>query len=156
MIPRAKSFANYAQGRLATLESKAAGYDLPIFLTAEGFVSEGVGAGVAMLSSDSLVLPPLSAGVLPSITRKSLVHLASQLTGLRIEERRFDRFECYLADDLFFFGTGWEIIAIKLYDGHEIHRENSTTVLSELSQMYYDSAVGRQGGLPEWLMPTYG
>ncbi|MEU7711043.1 aminotransferase class IV [Micromonospora chalcea] len=155
MVPRAKTFANYAQARLAAIESGVAGYDLPLLLNNDGYVTEGVGAGVAMVCSGTLVLPPLSAGALPSITRMSLTEIAASRLGLRIDERLFDRFECYLADELFFFGTGWEILAIRRLDGHHIGVDTSSSVVSELSRIYYESAVGEHADLLKWLTPTY-
>src|SRR5262245_3757406 len=46
---RLKSGSNYQNGRLATLQSKADGYDAPIFLNQRGHVAEGSGATFFMV-----------------------------------------------------------------------------------------------------------
>src|SRR5215468_9140545 len=70
---RLKSGSNYQNGRLATLQSKADGYDAPIFLNQRGHVAEGSGATFFMVRRGVLLTPPLTADILESITRVTLL-----------------------------------------------------------------------------------
>ena len=70
---RLKCGANYQNGRLATLQSKADGYDEPIFLNQHGHVAEGTGASLFMVRKGRLVTPPVTTDILESITRTTLI-----------------------------------------------------------------------------------
>jgi branched-chain amino acid aminotransferase len=61
---RLKSGSNYQNGRLATLQAKADGYDGPIFLNGQGHVAEGSGATFFMVRRGRLVTPPRTADIL--------------------------------------------------------------------------------------------
>src|SRR5207237_8694307 len=64
---RLKCGANYQNGRMATLQAKADGYDQPILLNREGHVAEGTGATFFMLRQRRLVTPPITADILQPI-----------------------------------------------------------------------------------------
>src|SRR5689334_2435344 len=70
---RLKSGSNYQNGRLATLQAKADGYDSPILLNQTGTVAEGTGATFFMVRRGVLLTPPLTADILESITRVTLL-----------------------------------------------------------------------------------
>ena len=63
---RLKCGANYQNGRLATLQAKADGYDAPIFLNQQGTVAEGSGATFFMVRRGQLVTPPITSDILES------------------------------------------------------------------------------------------
>src|SRR3712207_8501962 len=52
-----------------------------------------------------------SSDLLEGITRRSLLELAREM-GVTVEEREVDRTELYLADEMFFCGTGVQIMPI--------------------------------------------
>ena len=60
---RLKCGANYQNGRLATLQAKADGYDAPIFLNQQGTVAEGSGATFFMVRRGQLVTPPITSDI---------------------------------------------------------------------------------------------
>ena len=83
---RLKCGANYQNGRLATLQANADGYDQPILLNREGHVAEGTGATFFMVRKGRLVTPPITADILESITRTTLMdsicrELPAQIAG---------------------------------------------------------------------------
>ena len=79
---RLKSGSNYQNGRLATLQAKADGYDGPIFLNGQGHVAEGSGATFFMVRKGQVSTPPLTADILESITR-SHAHRGPGAAGAR-------------------------------------------------------------------------
>ena len=114
---RLKSGSNYQNGRLATLQAKADGYDAPIFLNGHGHVAEGSGATFFMVRRGQVVTPPLTADILESITRTTLIQeLVPRVLGQDVVEREIDRTEVYVADEAFFCGSGYEITPIVSID----------------------------------------
>ena len=76
MPPRLKAGANYQNSRLAQTEAKVDGYDTAIILNQRGTVAEGPGACLMMVRDGKLITPPVTAGILESITRTTLMELA--------------------------------------------------------------------------------
>jgi len=70
-----------------------------------------------MIRKGQLITPPLSSGILDSITRRTILELVPEVLEMPVIERDIDRTELYLADELFFLGTGWEILPIVEVDG---------------------------------------
>src|SRR5213592_2474993 len=97
---RLKCGPNYQNGRLALLQAKADGYDAPILMNAQGHVAEGTGATVFMVRKGRLVTPPVTADILESITRATLIEeICPNVLGLEAVEREIDRTELYVADE---------------------------------------------------------
>jgi branched-chain amino acid aminotransferase len=108
----AKAAANYANSILARLEAQSEGYHEAILLNSGGMVTEGTGENIFLVSNGNVMTPPLSAGILPGITRESIIELGRRM-GFRVEESNLSRSELLLADELFFTGTAAEVTPIK-------------------------------------------
>src|SRR5713101_9313290 len=67
---------NYLNNVLAKIEANNAGCEEAIMLNAEGFVSECTADNVFILKQGRLLTPPLSAGALYGITRKTVMEMA--------------------------------------------------------------------------------
>src|SRR5260370_30971787 len=113
---RLKCGANYQNGRLATLQAKADGYDAPIFLNQQGTVAEGSGATFFMVRRGKLITPPITSDILESITRTTLIDAVAPALGMARVERDIARPELYVADEAFFCGSGYEITPILSVD----------------------------------------
>ena len=50
-------------------------------------VEETGGANFLFVTKDGTVVTPKSSSILPSITRRSLVYVANEILGLKVEER---------------------------------------------------------------------
>lgn len=150
MPPRAKAFANYHNGRLAMMEARTNGHDWPIMLNDRGKVCEGPGACVALVRDGVVITPALTSGLLDSITRASALTLLRE-AGLAVEEREVDRSELYLADELFFLGTAWEILPVTTIDGLLVGDGAMGAVVRRLEQDYSDVVRGVSGRHGDWL-----
>jgi branched-chain amino acid aminotransferase len=150
MPPRVKAFANYHNGRLAVIEARENGHDWPILLNDRHQVSEGPGACIALVRDGVVVTPSLTSGVLESVTRATALTLLSEL-GVPTVEREVDRTELYLADELFFMGTAWEILPVTRVDGLEVGDGTAGPVTERLAQAYTQLVRGQSGGHSEWL-----
>jgi branched-chain amino acid aminotransferase len=154
--PRVKAFANYHNARLANLEAAANGYDSPIFLNERGKVAEGPGACVVLVRRGRLVTPSITSGLLESITRDTVLRLAREDLGYEVEEREVDRTELYVAEELFFVGTTWEIAPILQIDGLQVGDGRMGPIVRALDRAYHDVVRGVDGGHPEWRLRVPG
>ncbi|GGK22160.1 branched chain amino acid aminotransferase [Pilimelia terevasa] len=150
MPPRVKAFSNYHNGRLALMEARENGHDWPIMLNERAKVSEGAGACLALVRDGEVVTPSLTSGVLPGITRDTVLTLLRDL-GVRVREREVDRSELYLADELFFMGTAWEILPVTAVDGLTVGDGVPGPLSRRLAAAYTDLVRGRDGRHRHWL-----
>ena len=152
--PRAKVGANYINGRYAQLQAQRDGYDVPIFLGADGKVSEGAGACIFMVRGGSLVTPPSTSSILEGITRNTIMDLASAM-GIKIVERTIDRTELYIAEEIFFCGTAAEITPIISVDHFKIGDGNPGPISLELLRQYLSITSGIDNRYSEWRTAIY-
>jgi len=152
---RLKSGSNYQNGRLATLQAKADGYDSPILLNQSGTVAEGTGATFFMVRRGVLLTPPLTADILESITRITLLADVIPDLGLDVQEREIARTELYVADEAFFCGSGYEITPILSIDRFPLGNGEVGPITRKLSKAYMDLVRGIDKRHPEWRTPVY-
>jgi len=152
---RLKSGSNYQNGRLATLQAKADGYDAPIFLNQHGTVAEGSGATFFMVRRGQLITPPLTSDILESITRTTLLDTLAPALGIEVVERHIARTELYVADEAFFCGSGYEITPILSVDRFNLGSGAVGPVTQRLLSTYMDVVRGVDKRFPEWRTPIY-
>ena len=153
---RLKSGSNYQNGRLATLQSRADGYDQPIFLNRLGKVAEGSGATFFMVRKGRIVTPTSSSDILESITRTTLIeYVCPERLGMEVVERDIDRTELYVAEEAFFCGSGYEITPILSIDRFPLGTGDVGPVTKRISAAYIDLVRGVDARHPEWRTPTY-
>ena len=104
--PRVKIAGLYVNSVLAKTEATLAGFDEAILLTNEGYVSEGAGENIFIVSNGKLVTPAISDNILGGITREAVIQLAKNELGLETVERSVRRSELYTADECFLTGDG--------------------------------------------------
>jgi len=153
--PRLKCFSNYHNGRLAAMEARVSGYDWPILLDAQGKVTEGPGACLAVVRDGLVVTPPVTASILESITRDSIGRIVQDVLGLRFVERTIDRTELYVADEIFFLGTGWEIMPVASVDHLSVGTGAPGPVTIEVRDAYRRIVRGIDDRYPEWRTPVW-
>src|SRR5882672_7668042 len=111
----AKASANYMNSQLIKMEALVNGYAEGIALDATGFVSEGSGENIFLVKKSTLYTPPLTASVLPGITRSAIMQLAQELK-IPVVERSIPREMLYIADEVFFVGTATEVTPVRSID----------------------------------------
>ncbi len=155
MPPRIKAFSNYHNSRLGVIEARSRGSEWPIFLDRRGKVTEGPASCIAMIRRGELITPPLSSGILDSITRRTVLTLAPEILGIPVIEREIDRTELYLADELFYMGTGWEILPIIEVDDLKIGGGAMGPMTRKLDRAYHDLVRGLTPVHDEWRTATW-
>ncbi|MDC1111013.1 branched-chain-amino-acid transaminase [Alphaproteobacteria bacterium] len=152
--PRIKASANYLNSRLASIQAKESGYDGGIMLGANGKVSEGPGGCIFLIRNGNLITPTITSGILESITRDSIIEIANTLT-INVQTRDVDRTELYIADEIFYCGTGQEIMPIlsvdKMLAGEGIPGKITQTLQSEFTEI----VRGNNPIFKSWISPTY-
>ena len=74
----AKTSANYANSQLIKMEAITEGYSEGIALDTAGYLSEGSGQNLFIVRDNVIYTPPLTASILPGITRDSVLTLAAR------------------------------------------------------------------------------
>jgi branched-chain amino acid aminotransferase len=152
---RIKSAANYHNSRLATMEARLNGFDEPIMLNERGKVSESPNACFMLVQNGQVVTPPVTADILESITRSTLIDLFRAELGILVQEREIDRTEVYLADEAFFCGSGSEVQPIVSVDHYELGDGSVGPLTDRIQRLYLDIAEGRVPKYSHWLTPVY-
>ncbi|MEM1517507.1 MAG: branched-chain-amino-acid transaminase [Halobacteria archaeon] len=110
---------NYLNSILAKLEAINANADDAIMLDSRGFVSEASAANLFIVKEGTIITPPVTAGILPGITRAFVMELAKSL-GISVYERDITPVELMTADEVFLTGTGAEIVPVTVINGIKI------------------------------------
>jgi branched-chain amino acid aminotransferase len=156
MPPRIKCGANYQNGRLALLQAKEDGYDYPILLNGDGKVAEGPGACLVMVRKGVVVASPVTAGILESVTRMTILEDFSDALKYPAQERTIDRTELYIADEVFLCGSGAEIVPIVSIDRYAIGNGKPGPITKKIQNLYFNVVRGNVANYQHWLTPAYG
>ncbi|MCU0411081.1 MAG: branched-chain amino acid transaminase [Bacteroidetes bacterium] len=111
----AKSGGNYLNAQLIKMEALQNGYAEGISLDVNGSVSEGSGENIFVIRDGMIYTPPMSTGLLPGITRASVMTLAGEL-GIPVKEMEIPREMLYIADEIFLTGTAAELTPVRSVD----------------------------------------
>ena len=155
LSPRAKVGANYINSRMAYLEAVQNGYDTALILNNQGKVAEGPGSCFFMIRDNVLYTPPVTASILESITRNTVIHIAREILDVKTVERDIDRTELYICDEAFLCGSAMEITHITNIDGYEIGNGGIGEVTRQLSNIYHQVTTGQFEDYRDWLTPIY-
>jgi branched-chain amino acid aminotransferase len=150
---RGKITGSYINSAFVKDEAEEKGADEGIVLNTSGKVAEGSGCNLFMVRNGVLTTPPITADVLEGITRRSILTMA-QDAGIPTEQREIDRTELYLADELFFCGTGVQIAWIETVDGRPIGSGRCGPITAQIRDLFFDTVRGRNDRYAEWLTPV--
>jgi branched-chain amino acid aminotransferase len=152
---RGKITGAYVNTALAVDEAHEANADEAIFLTRDGHVSEGGSANLFLVRDGTLITPPGSDDILEGITRDSLLRLAREELGLRVVERSVDRTELFVADEVFFCGTGAQVAPCVKIDGRAVGTGTVGPISRALADLYMAIARGEDARHTEWRTAVY-
>jgi branched-chain amino acid aminotransferase len=155
MSPRVKCLSNYQNSRLAAVEAKQNGYDQPILLNVQGKVTEGGGACLFLVRDGVAITPSATSGILESVTRSTVLRLCEDALGIPIREREVDRTELYIADEVFFCGTGAEILPVSSVDGYTVGDGEIGPLTARIEGLFHDIVRGRHPVYRQWSIPVY-
>ena len=145
-----KAGLNYAMSLHAIVTAHAEGYAENMYLdpATRTKVEETGGANFLFVTKDGKVVTPKSDSILPSITRRSLVHVAKEYLGLEVEEREvlFDEVKDFAECGL--CGTAAAISPVgKIVDhGKEICLPSGMDEMGPVTKKLYETLTGIQMG----------
>ena len=149
-MTRAKACGHYVNSILAKTEAVRDGYDEAILLDSQGYVSEGSGENIFLLSKGRLKTPALSCSNLEGITRDSVFDIAKHLK-IKVEEGRITRDELYIADEVFLTGTAAEITPVREIDNRIIGNGKRGKTTTRIQKMFFEIVHGSHAKFKKWL-----
>lgn len=149
----AKATGNYLNSQLIKMEALTNGYAEGIALDEYGNVSEGSGQNLFLVQEGALWTPPLSASILPGITRDAVMTLARDL-GWEVQERQIPRGLLYSCDELFFTGTAVEITPIRSIDRVTVGDGRPGPIAKRLIAEFNGLVRGESPDRHGWLTPV--
>ncbi len=132
--PKIKTL-DYLNLVMAKFDAIDAGADDAILCDTEGYVCEGPGYNIFIVSNGEVVTP--ADTVLMGITRETVIEIARE-KGLDVAERRFSPFELYTADEAFFSTTAGGVIPIVSVDGRTVGSGERGPITRSISERYWD------------------
>ncbi len=153
MPARGKISGTYVNSCLVKSEAVLSGFDDGIFLTEEGYVSEGSAMNMFIVRDGVLITTPVYADILEGITRRTLLQVAEDL-GIPTEVRQIQRSELYVSDEIFFCGTGVQLAPIAKVDHREI-RNPDLPITKKMQEEFFALVRGKREKYKHWLTPIY-
>ena len=150
MPAMAKSGANYMNSQLIKMEALLNGFAEGIALDDRGYVSEGSGENIFIISGGMVLTPPLSSSILPGITRDSVIQICQEL-GITVKERTIQRAALYVADEVFFSGTAAEITPIRSVDRITVGAGGRGEITTQIQKVFFEITKGERKAPGNWL-----
>jgi branched-chain amino acid aminotransferase len=151
VIPHvAKATGVYLNSMLAVTEANNGGYEEAIMLTQDGYVADGSGENIFVVRDGVLYTPDLSAGILPGLTRDTIIQIAQDL-GHTVVEKNLIRSDLHIADELFMCGTAAEVTPISEIDDIVI---GVGPLTKEIQKAYLDTVNGVNDRWAQWRDPV--
>ncbi len=153
--PRAKISGAYANTALAKTDAYNMGFDDCIVLDQNGHVAEGSAMNIYMVKNGELITPPSYENILVGITRNTIAEFADKEFGIKVKERKIDRSEIYTADELFFCGTGAQVVPVVEVDKRKIADGKMGDFTKRILDTYEAITHGKMDAYSHWLTPVY-
>ncbi len=151
---RGKICGAYVNSALIGEEARSNGFDEGIVLTEDGHVAEGSASNIFLVRNGQLITPPVYDDILEGITRATVIELAREM-WVETNERRIDRTELYMAEEIFFAGTAFEIAPVIEVDHRPVGRGAIGPMTHRLQETYANVARGRSARNSHWRMSVY-
>ncbi len=151
--PRAKIGGSYCNTALVVSEAILSGFDEAITLTTSDKVSEGSAMNLFIVRDGKLVTTQITDDILEGITRETIIQMAKD-SGIPVVERAIDRTELYIAEEVFFCGTGAQVSPVTKIDHRPIGDGNVGPISKKLQDLYFDVVRGKVEKYKHWCVPV--
>jgi branched-chain amino acid aminotransferase len=152
---RAKITGIYVNSALSKTEAVERGFDEAIVLTDDGHVSEGSAENIFLVRDGQLITPAPTENILEGITRTTVMQIAKNEFRLDTVERQIDRSELYIAEEVFFCGTGCQIASVIEIDGRPVGIGKIGPLTKRMRDIYFSIARGSVPKYKSWCTPIY-
>jgi branched-chain amino acid aminotransferase len=148
----AKAAANYMNSQLIKMEAIVNGYAEGIALDSNGYISEGSGENIFIIREGEILTPPLSASILPGVTRDTVIYICKKL-GYEVKEVNIPREHIYRSDEVFFTGTAAEVTPIRSVDKINIGSGKRGPFTAKIQEQFFKIFKGETKVPEDWLTP---
>lgn len=107
--------ANYLDNILAKTEARERGANEALLLNTRGSVAEGTLCNIFFVREGKLITPDMTSGLLPGITRATILKIADQ-AGIKVEERQVYPEELLGITEMFITNSLLEIMPVTIFD----------------------------------------
>ena len=149
----AKAGGNYLNSQLSKMQAQLDGYSDGIMLDAQGLVSEGSAMNLFAVRDEVLYTSSVANGILHGITRDSVMTIARDL-GYEVREVALPREFLYIADEVFFTGTGAEITPVRSIDRIPVGDGKPGPICRAIQTEFLGLARGTIADRHGWLTPV--
>jgi branched-chain amino acid aminotransferase len=146
---RGKISGAYINSALARQEAHENGYDEAIMLSEAGTVCEGSAENIFLVRDGVLITPAVTDDTLEGITRRSILQIAKDM-GISVEQRTVDRSELYIADEVFFSGTGCQVAWVSSIDKRTIGNGKIGDISKILQEKFFAIVRGKDEAYTDW------
>jgi branched-chain amino acid aminotransferase len=134
LLSRIKS-ANYLESLFARQEARKAGADEVVCLNERGLVAEASMSNIFLVCGGVLKAPGLDSGILPGITRGTVLELAAQ-QGIPTSEGDIMLAELFNAEEAFLTGSLIEVMPLTVIDNKTIGTGKPGDITGKLMTAY--------------------
>jgi branched-chain amino acid aminotransferase len=152
---RGKIAGAYVNSAFIKTDAQRAGFDEAIVLNEDGHIAEGSAENIFMVRKGVVCTPSVTENILEGITRRTVMMLMRDELGVEVVERSIDRTEVYLAEEIFFCGTGVQIAAITKVDHRPVGTGQMGPITGKLRTIYFDVVRGRAPKYRDLCFPVY-
>lgn len=125
----------YMENILARMAAKAIGCDEAILFNEQGYLAEGSTTNIFLVSNKELITPSLESGVLPGITRETVLEIA-HATNIKTLERHVNLEELIEAEEAFLTNSILELMPLTMFEGKPIGTGKPGQLTKELLADY--------------------
>jgi branched-chain amino acid aminotransferase len=143
----------YVNSQMMVMEALDHNYSEAIALDIQGYVSEGSGENIFVISDGVIYTPPMAASILLGITRAGVVRIARSL-GYEVREQAIPREFLYIADEVFFTGTAAEVTPVRSVDKVKIGAGARGPITKAIQQTFFDIVNSKTPDQWSWLTPV--
>ncbi|MDQ0300983.1 4-amino-4-deoxychorismate lyase [Salibacterium salarium] len=106
-----------------------------IFLTADGYIAEGIVSNLFWIKGSTLYTPSLETGILNGVTRSFVIELAEK-HGMDVREDHFTPAHLYEAEEVFVTNSIQEIVRLTAVNEHFWNRKKNPSMIDVFQQEY--------------------
>lgn len=147
----AKAAAHYLNGMMAKKEAKKLGFEMAVLLDTQGFIAEGVTESIFLVKDGRLLTPGLGT-VLQSVSRKSVLELASAL-GIESLQGRLAPDLFFTSQEIFFSGTPIKVLPVRQINSRALEGVPGPIARNLFAAMERIVA-GKDDRFKTWLFPV--
>ncbi|MBC7189179.1 aminotransferase class IV [Candidatus Aerophobetes bacterium] len=126
---------NFLENILAKKEAEQKGCQEAIFLTKDGLLAEGSISNIFIVKKGKVLTPPLSCGILPGITRKTVIELCKK-SDIPCQEKNITLGELFEAEEAFLTNSLREILPLCYVDSKKIGEGKVGNITRFLTEQY--------------------